>query len=230
MGLDVPSYHIRAMLIQFVIIAVVIITCAIWFRREVNTPPKRIVTTALIAFLVALASGVDWVDCGRSLPLLVLVLGILLATRYKSALGDKGLTDTLKRANPNVRPTVPDVSVVFPLLWCVFAFGLLAKLGFFTRIWHYGFVLAMPAFAAAVYLLLWSLPQILEKYGVRRKLFRTTIWLLLVTGFLRLFVQSQVTYRNKNVPVGHGQDVLLAFDEKVNPAGPAIQSALDCIA
>jgi hypothetical protein len=142
------------------------------------------------------------------------------------------LADTAARScvagtSRNVRPTVTGVSFVFPLLWCVFAFGLLAKLGFFTRIWHYGFVLAMPAFVAAIYLLLWFLPQILEKYGVRRNLFRATIWLLLLTGFLRLFVQSQVTYRNKNVPVGNGRDVLLAFDEKVNPTGPAIQSSLD---
>jgi len=232
MGLDVPGYHIRAMLIQFVIIAAVIMTCAVWFRREVNTPSKRPVTIGLIALLLALASGIDWVDCGRSLPLLVLVLGILLAIRYHSALRDKSLAGTaagtsIGGTSRNGRPTVPDVSLVFPLLWCVFAFALLAKLGFYTRIWHYGFVLAMPAFVAAVYLSLWFLPQMLEKYGVRRNLFRATIWLLLLTGFLRLFVQSQVTYHNKNVPVGHGKDVILAFDEKVNPAGPAIQSALD---
>jgi hypothetical protein len=232
MGLDVPSYHIRAMLMQFAVVTAVIMTCAIWFRREVNTPTKRLVTVGLIALLVALASGIDWVDCGRSLPLLVLMLGILLAIRYRSALRDKNLADTAERssiggASPSVRPTVPDLSLVFPLLWSVFAFGLLAKLGFYTRIWHYGFILAMPAFVAAIYLLLWVLPQTLEKYGVRRNIFRVTIWLLLLTGFLRLFVQSQATYRHKNVPVGHGNDVLLSFDEKVNPAGPAIQSALD---
>jgi hypothetical protein len=232
MGLDVPSYHIRAMLIQFLIIGAAIMTCAIWFRREINTPTKRVVTVGLIALLLALASGIDWVDCGRSLPLLVLVLGVLLAIKYRSAHGDERLADTPDRScltgiNRNVPATVIDISLVFPILWCVFAFGLLAKLGFYTRIWHYGFILAMPAFVAAVYLLLWFLPQLLQKYSVRRNFFRATIWLLLLTGFLRLFVQSQVTYRNKNVPVGHGKDVLLAFDEKVNPAGPAIQSALD---
>jgi hypothetical protein len=111
-------------------------------------------------------------------------------------------------------------------LWSIFGFGLLAKLGFFSRIWQYGFILAMPAFAAAIFLLLWYLPAVLERYGVRRNLFRGTIWVLLMTAFLRLFVQSQNVLSTKTLAVGNGWDKVLTFDGKIHPAGPAVQSAL----
>jgi hypothetical protein len=103
----------------------------------------------------------------------------------------------------------------------------LAKLGFFSRIWHYGFILAMPAFVAAIYLLLWQLPGVLEKYGVRRNLFRGVICILLMTAFLRLFVQSQQVLGEKTLAVGNGHDKILTFDAKSHPVGPAVLSALD---
>ena len=61
------------------------------------------------------------------------------------------------------RNAAPQPAMNFPLLWNVFGLVLLAKLGFYTRISHYGFALAMPAFAGAVYLLVWLLPVLLEQ-------------------------------------------------------------------
>jgi hypothetical protein len=231
MGLDLPGFHIFSMLKQFLNVCVVVGICAIWFRREMNSPARRLATVAFAALLIALASGVDWVDCGRSLPLLVLALGVLLGARCKSLLHQsRALASTC-----NLQPSSCNQSrdnpisfqpASFPLLWSIFGFGLLAKLGFFSRIWHYGFILAMPAFAAAIFLLLWYLPGALEKYGVRRNLFRATVWLLLMTAFLRLFVQSQNVLSTKTLAVGDGQDNIWTFNAKIHPAGPAMQSAL----
>ena len=222
MGLDVPGFHIRKMIMQFLIVSAVMGTCAIWFRREMKSAPRRLVTVAFVALLIALASGVDWVDSGRALPLLVLTLCILLGVRYKSLLNRALVTgcNTLRNESFTYQ------SLTFPLLWSIFGLGLLAKLGFFSRIWHYGFILAMPAFAAAIFLLLWYLPGVLERYGVRRHLLRITVWLLLMTAFLRLFVESQNVMSTKTLAVGNGQDKVFTFNEKTHPAGPAVQSAL----
>ncbi len=223
MGLDVPAYHIRMMLLQFAIVVTVVGGCAFLFRFKMNTSVRRLFVVGVVCLLLALASGIDWVDSGRSLPLLVLALGIVLGIKYRS--------DFVPQSAASPERSVDSFGsrVAFPLLWAVFAFGLLAKLGFFTRIWHYGFILAMPAFVAAVYLLLWELPNVLEKYGVRRNLFRGTIWLMMMIGFLRLFVQSQLVYRDKTVPVGGGHDAIITFSEKTNPTGPPLQSALEWI-
>jgi hypothetical protein len=215
MGLDVPGFHIRRMFMQLMILSAVVGVCAVWFRREMNSSPKRLVTVGFVALLMALASAVDWADCGRPLPLLLLALCVLLAAKCLSCVKQER-TDGASGQG----------SIGFPMLWSIFGLGLLAKLGFFARIWHYGFVLAMPAFAAAIYLLLWYLPGALEKYCVRRNLMRATVWLLLMTAFLRLFVQSQHVLSTKTLAVGEGQDHIWTFNEKTHPAGPAVQSAL----
>jgi hypothetical protein len=237
MGLDAPFYHLRMMVTQFLVLCAVLGVCAAWFRRTIDTPAKRLVTAGLMALLVALASALDWVDCGRSLPILVLGLCVLLWKRA-DIFQDRKTVETAKSSgsgsallNDEGGPSLEKsgAQTVFPFLFSIFALFLLAKLGFYSRIWHYGFVLAMPAFCAAVYLLHWLLPSLLERFGVNRRLFRVTVWLLLVVGFLRLFVQSQLVYASKTVPVGSGSDTVLTFGGKMNPAGPGIQTALSWV-
>jgi hypothetical protein len=230
MGLDAPLFHLRMMLVHVVVLVAVLGVCAFWFRKRIDTSAKRLITFGLIAGLVALASGMDWVDCGRSLPVLVAVLCVVLWRMWKEV---REIVKTVRvegaGASTQLKLGVNEsagTDVVFPLLFAVFALFLLAKLGFYSRIWHYGFALAMPAFCAAIYLLHWILPRWLERLGVNRRLFRGTIGLLLLIGFLRLFVQSQIVYAGKTVAVGSGPDKVRTFNGKVNPAGPAIQTAL----
>ncbi|MDB6109764.1 MAG: hypothetical protein JWR69_1514 [Pedosphaera sp.] len=209
LGLDTPGHNIIAMLKHFVAVAAIVSLCAVLFRRKMDSSANRLVAVAAGAVLVAMASAFDWVDCGRSLPLLSLGLFVILCVKYKELAVE--------------RPPV------FPLLWSVFGLALLAKLGLYSRIWHYGFALAMPAFVSAIYLLLWLLPRLLEKYGVQPRLFRGTVWLVLMVGFVRLFVQSEFVYQGKTVAVGRGGDAIMAFAEKINPTGTAIQAALPWI-
>jgi hypothetical protein len=215
LGLDNPGMHLRKMFSQFLVICVGMAVSGFLFRRKMDVSTNRLFAVAWIALLLGLASGFDWVDCGRSLPLLLVALGALLWAKDWAA--DPG---------PPPVPDGPRSRAAFPLLWAIFALALLGKLGFFPRIWHYGFILAMPAFVGAVYLMTWVAPAWLEKHGVHRGLFRVTASLVLCVGFLRLFVQSQMVYRHKTVEVGSGRDRMLAFDANENPAGPAVQAAL----
>ena len=96
--------------------------------------------------------------------------------------------------------------MTFPLLWSVFGLVLLAKLGLFSRIWHYGFALAMPAAITAIYLLFWLLPVLLEKkYDVDPRPFRLAVWLVLMIGFGVLFHDSESWYAAKNPGGGTGR-------------------------
>jgi hypothetical protein len=117
--------------------------------------------------------------------------------------------------------------MAFPLLWSVFGLVLLAKLGLFSRIWHYGFVLAMPAAVTAIYLLFWLLPVLLgKKYDVDPRPFRLAVWLALMVGFGVLFGDSESWYAAKTLAVGRGGDRILAFDPRLNPAGEGVNRAL----
>jgi hypothetical protein len=207
MGLDMPGFHLIAMFKQFFVIVAVVAAFAFLFRRRLDLPLNRLLAIGGVAVVLAAASAFDWADCGRALPLLGLLFCVLLCANYRR----------LSREKP----------VVFLLLWSVFGLFLTAKLGLFCRIWHYGFILAMPAFVSAVSLLLWLLPRLLaEKFGVNPRFFRAAVGVVLLLGYARLFVQSQLIYRERTIALGTGGDKIFVSDSKLNPAGAALQSAL----
>jgi hypothetical protein len=177
------------------------------FQRGTGLGSKRITWLVLIIPLLAATSWFNWFDCGASLPLLGLATCILLSMNYKILSGERDLT--------------------FPLLWSVFGLVLLAKLGLFSRIWHYGFALAMPAAVTAIFLLLWLLPVVLEKkYNLDPRPFRMAVWLVLMIGFGFLVHVSESWYTTKTQTVGQGGDRILTFDQNLHPAGGDVQLAL----
>jgi hypothetical protein len=215
LGLDTPFEHLGKMAMQFMALGAAVAVFARIFRSHGEPPsvwlkwPRLLLPLAvLVASVLAVGSG--WMDCGRSLPLLALSACVMLGLN-----GRRGAVAS---------------QVIFPLLWNVFALALLAKMGFFTRIWHYGFVLAMPAFTGAVYLLVWLLPAWLErKCKVRFHPFRLAVCVVLATVFVRLFLCSEHWYLQKTVPVGRAGDRIMAYDPSVNPFHDNVQLALSWI-
>lgn len=199
LGFDNPYAHLRTMGGHFLWIAGGVSFYAIafrWMKSQKSGFVKNVLPWLLMAPLIIWAIRFDWHDCGASLPLLAFATVVFLRVNIKSFEPEKA---------------------VFPLLWSSFSLVLLLKLGVFPRIWHYGFVLAMPAFATAVYLLLWLLPQLLEKrFQMPARLFRAAVWLVLMTGFIQLFSQSEKIYASKNLAVGQAGDRILGFGPKGN--------------
>jgi hypothetical protein len=215
LGLDTPFLYLERMGAQFIFIVAATSIYALAFRRGTEAwfkwiKPAGLVWPLLAAPLLVLAVVLRWDDCGRSLPLLGLCACGLLAMDCRNAA---------------TRP-----AAIFPLLWNVFGVALLAKLGFFARISHYGFVLAMPAFAGAVYLFVWRLPKLLEqRFRVRFHLFRATAGLVLLAGFVHLFLRSEFYYLQKNVPAGRGGDKIMAYGPAMDPFHGRVETALSWI-
>jgi hypothetical protein len=206
-GLDSPAFHLRQMAIHFFCVALVVALYARLYQRAAGLGSKRTVQMVLLIPLLAAAGWFDWLNGGAALPLLVLAAVILLFANYQKRSGDRERT--------------------FPLLWSVFGLGLLAKLGLFCRVWHYGFALAMPAAVTAIYLLFWLLPDLLDrKFDVDPRPFRLTVWLALLIGFGILFRDSETWYVAKTFAVGQGGDRMLAFDPRLNPAGAGVRLCL----
>jgi hypothetical protein len=209
LGLDAPAHNLKLILIHFTVLSALIIFGAMLFRRKTDSSANRIILFICIAPLIAAASRFDWVDCGRSLPLVTIVTVATIGWSIKKS-----------AARPHS---------FFPLLWSFFALALLAKLGLFPRIWHYGFALAMPAFIAAIYFLTFLLPEMLAPFRVNGLLFRGVIVAVLLIGFAQLFVQSIFVYNTKTVPLGRGADKLFVYNPKINLAGSAMAVALDWV-
>jgi len=215
LGLDLPFLNLEKMATHFIFIVMIITIYALVFRYVMESRFKWgrqswMVWPLLMTPLLILAVVWNWVDCGRSLPLLALSACVLL-----------GL---------NCRRIAAKPAAIFPLLWIVFGLALLAKLGLFPRIWQYGFALAMPAFAGVVYLFVWLLPLRLEqRYHIRSQGFRLTACLALTAGFVRLSVLSESYYLHKNLPVGSGGDKIMAYNPAVDPFHGTVETALSWI-
>jgi hypothetical protein len=211
LGLDAPWFNLRTAALHFVGLCVAIGFLAWSCRLTMTTSKGRLSFIACVALLVVGAVFFDWVNCGRSLPL-ILVTGIILLFRT----GTSSIT------------RVPEASI-FALLWIAFSGVLLAKMGFHSRIWHYGFYLAMPAFVASVYILLWVLPQRLSQFGVHRDRFRGSLSLLMLVGFLRLAAQSNYIYEQKDFPIGSPGNHFITYPSKTEPATRVVAETLQWI-
>ena len=207
MGLDYPAWYFRDMATLAAKIVVGLAVYAAVFRYAARWKPQRRESQWLLWLLLmcpalALAFKYHWLNCGAALPGLGLVVCVGLVT---------------------------DKKAVFPFLWSVFGLALLAKLGFFARIWHYGFVLAMPAFVSVVYLLSWRLPKVLaERHQVPLQPFRCLTGLVLLIGFASLANFAQSMYAMKNMAIGAGGDRILTYGPRINP-GEGVKFALGWI-
>jgi len=207
MGLDMPVVHLKRMFGDFLGLGAIVVLSALLFRRRGRRGRDAVVFLLVAAPLAYLAWRFDWVECAHSLPLLCLTTLAFLLWRARKA-----------GWNP---------SAIFMTLWMVLSLVLLAKLGLYFRIWHYGFALAMPAFLTAIYLLLRVVPEFLQRFAVPPNWWRSLAGILLVTGFTQLILVSKGVYQQKTVSVGEGADMLWTFPpDSKRPAGALMGQAL----
>jgi hypothetical protein len=206
LGLDTPIFHIARMILDFLGLCVIVFLSGVLLRRRGGSARDTVVFVVLAAPLAVLAWNFDWVECAHSLPLLCVATLVWLCRHARRG-----------GWNP---------SSIFITLWSVFSLILLTKLGLYSRVWHYGFVLAMPAFLTAVYLLLRIVPELLGKFAVAANLWRGLACLLLLIGFGQLILFSKYIYQQRTVPVGEGADLLWTFPLEVRPTGALMGRAL----
>jgi hypothetical protein len=209
LGLSSPGYHIEMIMVETVelaaILAIYAALCLI--KRPVWLGKAVLILAALEIGHLSLAY--NWSQCAYVLPALCLAsLGLLLWQARKKGLGE-------------VQP--------LPLLWGVFSLALLAKLGIYPRLWHYGFVLAMPAFLNAVYFLVWLLPSSLESHGAQAVYFRAAVSLGLLIGFGQLWLDSKFAYDQRTAWVGQGDDRMMDFKPAFLPSGVTLGRVADWI-
>jgi len=209
LGLDAPWVHWHQTLHQFLALAGIVVASAALGWRKIPLPLAVVLFLAGACGLIKISWDFNWFNCGHCLSLVCLTLLAFLVWRgVKSGW---------------------EPPVVFALLWTVWSVALLAKLGLFCRIWHYGFALAMPAFVAGIYLILWALPRQLEAWGIRPVFFRGLLWLMLLPGLTRLTQASLQLYSDKTAPIGSGSDTIIAFNPHFRPVDAVVAQALSWV-
>ncbi|MFB3904266.1 MAG: hypothetical protein ACE15E_12520 [Acidobacteriota bacterium] len=211
LGLDRPSHNLVLSLEYFAGFCLITAFLALCSRYFIG---RRITRTSLLAVLlvVLIYLAVDlfpWIQCGRPLAPLMLLGCAFIAGKWwilkHSAAGE---------------------ALVLPLLWSMFALVLLTKMGLNTRIWHYGFYLAMPAVVFAVYGLVWMVPREARKFGVNTVVFRLLITVFLAIGTFDLLMFSNRFYQMKNLDVGEGADRIVTYDARLASACEGIRQTV----
>jgi len=211
LGLDNPVDNVVAMFQQFGVVMLVTSGCFFACRWTPGRFGARQAGLLLVPVgVVVAATRFNWADAGRSLPLLALAIGVHLAATWRGS----DSADARKK-------------LAGPILWSLFSLFLLAKMGLNSRIWHYGFVLAMPATLLVVYYFLWFLPDSLRRFGVSFRLFRVVMLAVLAVALVDLARLSYDTYRLRDFPVGKGDDRMMVFGPGVDPRGLVLEKAVE---
>lgn len=93
-------------------------------------------------------------------------------------------------------------------------------MGLHSRIWHYGFVLAMPAALCVVHHVTWFLPRALGRSGADLHMFRAATLALVAVATSALLLNSDTYYRAKTYPLGRGGDTMLTYGAATDSRGP----------
>jgi hypothetical protein len=207
MGLDFPLKNLGTTLLWFVGYAIAVAAaawCCCQFSRRQRLV-ERVVIGLALAGLVVGSIDLPWAECGWFLPLATVSIALQFGWTWWKRCGDP---QTFRS--------------IAPILWSTFALFLLSKMILHSRIWHYGFYLAMPAMLINVYYLLWWLPEQLRGRGMQLALFRSVVCIILGIGACRLVSHSNGYYTLKTYPVGPSADRIFTFPSRIHPRAEGI--------
>jgi len=206
MGLDAPGTNLWRLTLtslwHLAVLAPAALAAFVWPRR----PKLRWVAAALAAlpmlYLAWQLRSAGWFQAARPLPLWVLavvaVCGLRLGRRRRVN-GDSS------RPGSTVSP-VPDPAAVSALPLALFALALLLEIALNSRIYHYGFVLAMPATLLLVLVWLQWLPRWITHRGGQGQVFRVSAAAILLLATTAHVLRSERYLAAKTYLMADGGD------------------------
>jgi hypothetical protein len=205
-GLDEPVENFLKSLFSFIFAGAVLAgLVSLDYRFKDKTPKERLVPLLWAVMSAVLLAVLVFPDgfCALLWILPAIAGALILRRRHPKSEIEKKKSERM-------------------ILWAFFAFALLFKMLFRARLYHYGFVLAMPAFLFCAVFLLETLPGWLhEKYGGGGFL-RSAFFIFLISIFFHYGFRSAWLYSQKNLPVGEGGDRIYAssdsFDKTMRQA------------
>ena len=182
-----------------------------WRATASGTPPRASIRLWRIAFLAAAVLVLRNGTFPRALPIIALATLLCALAIVRSARSDG-------RYALRLLPLVT---------WAACACVRLAKLGLNARIAHYGFYLALPATVAAVVLVCWMVPDLLDRWSHRPagRVFRQFAFWAIAAAIAPYLGLSHGWYRTKVVPIASGADRFYASTEGWQ--GHTVRTALE---
>lgn len=202
MGLEKPGANLVAMLgsagkYGLIFVPVALSSLALKQLRRFRTAIAVVCFAAVAAGLGGTVKSVVWFESARPLPLfMVLIAGVCLVWFIKAE-----------------RKTERRTKLIVQMTTTVFALVMLLKMVLNARIYHYGFVLAMPATLVLVLLLVNWIPAGISRLGGCGVAFSSVALAVICVWICAVHLLVLRRYETKTIPVGNGADSFLA-DER----------------
>jgi hypothetical protein len=202
MGLDDPFHNFIKMIRSGIFVLAAIIS-ALFLCHMIKKYKGNSVAVVFFAFIIgviiSLTFNVDLSDIGRPLPLLSLSALIFLVYLLKKSIQED---------------TITAINHIPVLLLNIFGFFLLFKMFFYSRMFHYGFYLTLPATLTLVCVLTWYLPKWFKTRYLGSEIFLVFVILVFVIFSIKFINVSDYYFRAKTFSVGAGKDRIVTYDPK----------------
>ena len=203
MGMNAPLVNLGKMFLMAGVYAAVLLPALVLATFPSRKRMEILLAGLVFAVVVTLSWGgrLPWSHLGRPLPLFMVVAGSAMAWAVTRHRQDKHIS---------------------ALVLIVFSFVILGKMLLNARLYHYGFVLAMPAMLVLVLALLDWIPTAIKNSGGRQVIFYAVALAVLVVISTWHVNLSAKHYVRKSIAVGVGADVFLSDQH-----GAAVKLAVD---
>jgi hypothetical protein len=193
MGIENPLINLKTLLITAGVYAYILVSSAalafVFRRKKTLFLIVFIEAAVVLGFAGLFWENRLWYEIGRPLPLFLMILGgwnfVLLVRqreeKYQAA-----------------------------VILIIFSWVLLIKMLLNTRIYHYGFVLAMPATLVCVVAVFDWIPTAIKRKGGQQVIFYTAAFAIVSVITIRYVDISGMRYALKSVAVGKGADRFLS--------------------
>jgi hypothetical protein len=115
-------------------------------------------------------------------------------------------------------------------MWAALGLGLLAKICLNAHVWHYGFVLAMPAAILLIMVFVGLLPKMMSNSQGQAHHWQRILVAVIIADMVLCWRLSMDNYAKKNFPIGSNGDVILAYDPNISLRGYAVAQLLAYLA
>ena len=218
-GMDCPWENLWAMLSMTGLYAIVLVPAAIiglMLRRpgQYRTVVATAVLGVTVATLFVWRPKIDWFGLARPWPLLIFSTILAIAIRFWPH----------RREEAAQRRFVREISLL------IFAMVLLAKIFLFARIFHYGFILAMPATLLLVVAALDWVPALIDRRGGFGWVFTAAATALLAVAASTYLSHQVFWIGQKTERVGTGSDAFWADVDRDVDRADCVNVAVEQIA
>jgi 4-amino-4-deoxy-L-arabinose transferase-like glycosyltransferase len=216
MGFNDPWGNLSTMMLYAVVLASILILIFIVNRTWDSRIRKYLLGSsalmfALIALGIYVTPHIPWLTLGRPLPFFMLLLFIYLSIRI------------FKNQSKIESRSITQWTLV------LFALILLMKILLNAHVYHYGFVLALPATLVLVLFLAYELPLCVRRVLGDSKFYRFAMCALILIVVGNHAWMTTLTYQMKDYSVSSGKDEVIDYHPAFTPRGKVMNMTLSYI-